>query len=680
MYFYQGIFAVIRIILCFYFLFFVLAPLFLPAIKKENSIDRLMYSWVGLGGLILLDVFILTVLNLYDFISLFTTLVLIPLLVYFFKRWKAGNSIRDVLISIEISIISQHVRVIESTVSFYDSFKKKLTTKPSINYKDSIHQYIAILFATIAAVIRIIPALKNSAPFTRNWYFELQSVKAISLQQYFTVYPDPNGLHAFVNVFSTLSQISPEMILHILGALTSFFLALMIFWVLNFVTDFKNQVASLIGMSIYSITPMYLTPVILELEVEANAISLALCFAIPTFIFFLRQLKDENKIYWFYIIIGILGTSLINIFVFIIVLLPLLILSLFTLDLKKGGKNLFKPISIILITYILGLSPYIVFSLFNNIGILEFFQRELFDTLIFSYFPNLVLYLDELSMFYIGIALVLIIINFMLIRIKKISSYKEIFFLVLFALTAYVYTPYFPFAYTLIDPDQLNLFYAFTISIFIGLIFLTISRIYGAIFDKSRKVFHFVNISFAILFIVGGIYIQNGILLSRALPETLPNGFFDAYYKIVSERVPYTYATVSPELDRTLAKNRHYFMNYEFFLDNYGTIDSLYQLYLLAPIIDEKVKEIPPASIFLFLEKPPYTSIQQGILYNSQGTMFNMEQWVENFSIMKGRNINVYYENDNSIVYEIINRENESRISSVLKNVFPAKKEDDELN
>jgi hypothetical protein len=39
------------------------------------------------------------------------------------------------------------------------------------------------------------------------------------------------------------------------------------------------------------------------------------------------------------------------------------------------------------------------------------------------------------------------------------------------------------------------------------------------------------------------------------LPQTLPNGFFEAYYQIINERLPNTYATVSPPIDDVLSKN-----------------------------------------------------------------------------------------------------------------------------
>ncbi|GAB5408921.1 MAG: hypothetical protein BalsKO_12860 [Balneolaceae bacterium] len=643
----------------------------MPSVKKGSGIDRLMYSWVGLGGLIVVAVLILTVFNLYDFISLFITLIFIPVFVYIFNRWRGGSTVLQVLSSIETLLIAQHVRIIENSISIWDRFKSNFLKKPSINVKQDTPQVIAFLIASIASAIRIIPAIQNPAPFSRTWYFELGHVKALSLQHYFDVIPDPKGLHSLVHVFSTLTQVTPELIIHILGSLTSFFLALIIYWVINVITNYKNQIAALVGMAIYSFTPMYLTPIILDFEVEANSISLALCFAIPTSIFFLREIRLSENSQWFYITMGVFATALVNLFVFIVVLIPILLLGVFTLPISNYGKKIFDALFKVFVLIVIAISPYIIVCLVNGVLIRDFFQQELFDTLVFSYFPNLITYLDELSIYYLIGAITLIVINISLLAKKKISDKKELVFLSFFVLISYIYTPYFPYLYIVIDPDQLNLFYSVCISIFLGVVYLNISRGFSFFKKNSPQIYSSLNIGVAIIGICSIVFLQKGVLGNRALPETLPNGFFEAYYTIVNERVPYTYATVSPELDRKLAENRHYFMNYEFFLDNYGVIDSLYQQYLLVPKELRSQKEIPPASIFLFLEKPPYSGIQQGILYNSQSTMNDMQQWIQVFEGMDGRNIKVFYESEDAVVYEIVNRENESRISSVLNNVFP---------
>lgn len=676
MYLYEGIFASLRIILCFYLLFGVIAPLFLPKVEKESKIDGLMYSWLGLGGLITIDVLILTFLNIYDFISLFVTLIVTPFIVYLVINLRKGLTMIEVLSSIETKIISQHVRVIENTLSLRDRIKSRASDIPRPSIKENKFQLLAFVFAAGAALLRILPAVNNSAPFSRVWYFELTKVKALSLQTYFDGFPEPKGLHTLVNVFSTLTQVTPELILHLLGALTSFLLALIIFWVINVITERKNQVASLLGMSIYSFVPMLITPIILESEVEANSLSLALCFAIPTGVFFLKQLRS-TKALWFYIAMGIFATALVNLFVFLIVLLPVLFLSLLTISVREIKTKLFRSFSFLSVISFIAFSPYLIFCIYHNISLRDFLQQELFDTLVFSYFPQLLIPLDALSTYFFTTGIALALIFSVLVIAKKTQRKEELVFFLFFALVAYIYTPYFPYSYILIDPDQLNLFYAFLISVFVGVSFFSISRILNLLLKRREKVFNYLNSSLGVLTIVGLLFLQKGIFVSRALPETLPNGFFNAYYIIVGERIPYSYATVGPELDRRLAENRHYFMNYEFFLDNYGAIDSLYQQYLLVPKAQRETKEIPPASIFLFLEKPPYTTIQQGILYNSTSIMNDMQQWIDVFSGMDGRNIKVYYESPDAIVYEIVNREKESRISSVLRNVFPELEENE---
>ncbi|MDZ7680251.1 MAG: hypothetical protein U5J63_00735 [Fodinibius sp.] len=166
------------------------------------------------------------------------------------------------------------------------------------------------------------------------------------------------------------------------------------------------------------------------------------------------------------------------------------------------------------------------------------------------------------------------------------------------------------------------------------------------------------------------IYWQGGIRVSRALPSTVPNGFFKAYYQIVEERLPYTYATVGPEVQRIQAKNRHFYMDYDYFLDEYAAIDSLYHQQLG----QESIENVPPASIFIFTEKPPYGNIQQGILYNASGVMRDVEQWMADFRSLPDRQVQIFYEDSYTKVYEIVNREEESKISDILYHIYSDKR------
>lgn len=672
----RAIFAVFRVMICFYFLFGVLAPIFLPKVKRDFSVERIIYSWIGLGGLILINVMILTILNLYDFISLFFTLILLPVIYFVIKEKRKGKKVWDILLAGEDKIVSAQVKAIEKTLLTFNDIKNILRER-KFSIKENIKTLLAFSIALSAAFVRIIPALSNSAPFTRAWYFELSSVKLLNLQHYFDATPVPKGMHSIVNIFSTLTQVTPELILHILGALTSFFLALIIFWVIEVITKTKYNPAAYFGAAFYALTPVFFLPLSLDLEVEASSLSLALCFAIPTGVFFFRNMRSEMKIKWFYITTGVFATALTNLFVFLVVLLPLFFFGLFIIPRKMFIKRFSKAVVFLIGSYSIALLPYVIVCLLNDISPIVFFREQLFDTLVFSFFPNLITPLDQLSLYYFYIALGIFCIKIGLsFWTKKEQSRIEILFLFIFLTIAFVYTPYFIYSYVLVDPDQLNLFYAILISIFVGIVFNNIGSLTSIILKEHKRIQNLVLPILATMGIISLLFIQGDNLLKRDLPQTLPNGFFNAYYTIVGERIPYTYATVGPNIDKELAQNRHYFMNYEFFLDNYGSIDSLYQQYLLVPKQEQNFKEIPPASIFLFLEKPPYGYIQQGILYNADAVMNDMQQWISSFRNLEGRKIDVYYESEEAIVYEIVNQENESRIGNVLMNIWAREEED----
>lgn len=358
------------------------------------------------------------------------------------------------------------------------------------------------------------------------------------------------------------------------------------------------------------------------------------------------------------------------------VLTPSLLFGLITLPKTNFIRRFGKLMMNLLLVYICTLAPFLIYGLLNGIQLSTFFQDQLFNTQAFSFTPNLVLPIDELSTLFLLLGSVLLVAYLLLalFRKKKLLGAKVVF-LLLFITVSFVYTPYFDYQYVWIDPDQLNSFYAVLICVFLGLSLHFLLTIIDMLGSRMKKVTPYVGPVITASMASWFFWLQGGVEVSGMLPQTEPNGFYDAYYNIINERVPYTYATVGPEIDRDLAKNRHFFMSYKYFLDNYGVIDSLYQQYLTVPKVEKsKIRDIPPASIFLFVEKPPYGSIQQGILYNAQGVMRDMEQWLASFKRLENRTVRTYHETEETVVYEIVNREGESTINGVLRNVYPKEK------
>jgi hypothetical protein len=598
---------------------------------------------------------------------------MLPFLIHFFKRSWEGSSITDIFNMAENRLVAKHVLFIEKIRKLtLEDIKEKIFKKPSLDHIKP-YSFIVILVGIGAALLRILPSIKNSSPFTRSWYFELDAVKALSLQEYFSGYPTPKGMHSIINFFSTITQVSPEMILHTMGGLISFFLTIIIFWSVKDLTRGRHESVAVFSALIYAIFPTLFIPISLELESGSTTLSFALCFALPTMLFFLRNIRSGGKTPWFYIYAGIVATALSDLFVLIVVLIPFLAIGLISIPKKNLFNRFFKISSRLLLVIALSVLPYIQFCIANRIDLATFFQDQLFNTQVFSFTPNLIIPIEDLSLIYIiaGGCLLLGYIARIFVQ-KKNRIGDEMIFLILFLLVCYIYTPYFDYQYVYIDPDQLNTFYGVLICIFAGILLHSIFIFFEWLIQSFEKITTYLAPAIVTVLAICFLILQGGFQVSQILPRTQPNGFFDAYYTIINERVPYTYATVGPELDRELAKNRHYFMNYQFFLNNYGSIDSLYQQYLTVPVeLRSETEDIPPASIFLFVEKPPYGSIQQGILYNAQGVMRDLEQWLVSFRELEGRKLEIYHETEETVVYEIINREGESTISGVLRNIYP---------
>ncbi len=669
------LFSVFRVILCFVVLFGWIGPKFLPHARTLRGIDKLIYTFVAVGGLILIDVMVLANLHLYDFISLLACLLLFPILAYIYKEVRNGVKLSSVVRVIENRVLKIHVEFIETlTTKKKKTIRDRVSELPKFSILDNKFTITAVFIGITAAIIRLIPVFKNSAPYSRSWYFELNSIKNIPLQNYFGDIPNPKGMHSLVQVFSTLTQVSPEMILKILGSLISFFLAMLIFWMIRDLTRGKNPIAALFGMSVYALIPTLVLPVSLDIEGATSSLSLAICFALPTAVLFLRNLRSIEKAPWSYVTIGIIATGLINLFVLLIILYPLLVLGLLFLPKRRYFSSLSKVSFYLFVVLVSTLAPYIFYLLLNGIDAIQFFELQLFSTLVFSYYPNLIMDLDILSIVYLGLALVLLLaflIHFKVTKQKKVGD--DIIFSIFFIGVSFLFTPYFQTDSLIVDPDQLTILYSLLISIMAGLVFHSGVRFMSFVLRLKKRFPEAIQMFLVVSFFATVITVTGGINTNKSLPKTLPNGFFDAYYKIINERLAYSYATVGPEIDRALSRNRHYFMNYDYFLRSYGEIDSLYQKYLTVPLELRKVEAVPPASIFLFLEKAPYGSIQQGILYDAPIVMRDLEQWIATFSTLENRKLSIYFESEDAVIYEITNRENESKLGDVLLNIYPKK-------
>lgn len=662
----RTLFAVLRLLLWFLIIFIWVAPILFEDLDELNGIERLIFSWLGLGGVIIISVAALTILNIYDFFSIALTIILIPVVRALWLNRKGGVFVY--LERFETRTIISHIRLIEGFKSIKNLFKHEIKGERIYSKKNllSVRFWGVFIVISTSFLLRIIPALQHAEPFSREWFFNLHHMKAIRLQNYFDGSPSPAGLFSFLSLFSMLTQISPELILHIFGAVSNVLLLLIIYWALKKMLNTEQLWGPLFGTAVLGMVPAWFLPIDLNHQTEANALMFSLCFAIPTIILFITERKQDLKSKMFFISMGIIATGLTNLFVLLMIVLPVMLVTfiaqLYLFDAKKNVRDLIR----IVISLVILSIPYSIFLVNKNMNLLNFIQEQLFSTSIYSNLSHLILPINELSQIYILIAAILLIIYGLFVVISKRIEYLNIIlFSFFFILISLLYVPYFHLGYTYIDLDQFNGFYTILISALFGVLFYSICLILNRIFKRKTKISLYLS---GILFVavISGIIYKKGIInFYQPDSQTFPGSFYRAYYKIINDNVPYTYSMVGPDIDSTMAINRHGFMDYNYFLTDYNARDSVYYNKYY-PNLKDRDKHNDLSNVFVFLEKKPYNEIQIGILPDQKQIMENMSKWISNYKKKKYRTERLYFSSHDVKVYELVNNPKTSNVYSVL--------------
>jgi len=681
-YFLQTISAIIRFIIWFILLFWIIAPFLFEEVQKLPKLNRLIFSWLSLGGVILLSVVFLTITHLYDIFSIVIAILIIPIIRVVWIHRSEG--IFKFFEDVENKIIIAQIKFIEDFKGWRDFIKglfhfgakKEKDPNNEIRLKFHWQGWLLFVVVCISFIIRIYPVLIHAEPFTRGWFFNLHRVKEMRRQNYFDYTMNPGGLFAFISFLRFVTQISPEIILHMFGAFNNILLILIIFWGLRELMGKDEFWAPLFGAAIYGFLPVIFLPIQYSNQIEGSTIAFSLTFAIPTIIIFVKERASKINRVMFYVMAGIVATGLSSIFALFIFVLPAIavtyIFHIKQFSFQKNWNDLLKIIAAIAIA----LLPSFIFIFVNSINVINAFERQLFLISGYTEFNNLILPIGYLCQYYIAIASVLLLVfSLLLIFFRKEAYLNIIVFIFVFMSTSYLYTPYTNIGYNYIDIDQLKLFYTILISSIFAIAFYALLVIFvKSLFSKKE----FIKQGLSGLLFCGVIFVvfhyNNGIKIYNPQTQTLPGSFYKAYYRIINNNMDHTYSIVAPDIDTTMAMNRHGMMGYKYFMNQYTHTDSVYYAHYLenkSKKRGEKKRVLP--NIFVFMENKPYDKIQPGILPHQQEVMRDMYSWIKSYKRKKYRRIKVYYRSHDFTVYKIINNPGRSSIYDIL---FNSKSED----
>ena len=643
--------------LCGIILFlFYLHRKFVNVKRHVNFLDFIVTNWFRYGSILIAMIFILVQLNAYN---LFNCLILFSFIIVIdtIGLQNLANPSNYFNTQIKTALLN-FLKNIENKKSIWFWFSFDSSNKEKKN--NTLILFLTILIGTVTFASRYYFIIYDNYSLSDAWIYDLNKVIQFDNQYWFTYELATDAELAFVNFYGKITDVSPEIALQVISILESTLIAIIIFWIINKLTPSKiiaPTIASLFFAMVYVLTPLNI-----YFLLKGNPIFLALTFALPAFVFYLKPslLKISKVSYLLSFVLVFLAVGLIDLFSLFILIPSFLIIGLiFT---KKKFK---KENGIVFSSYIIAIGLlYAIYSFacyFQRTELLDYLQSNLLSVSSYTYVPQLIspyktiIFYAQLSTF-IGFIFISLLVLF---RKENWRAAFVIFF-------------YFNFIIALthikskwIDIDMLYNSLSIFIPIVLGINAAIVIRIFNFGFKKFER-FSPVTISVIIpVLVYCAIHYQRKNINLLTESDQTPKEILNAYDKIYQTFFHLKYSVVNDPTTEVISNNKHFFINYEFFIEDYLKRDAIYF----------KNKKDPN-----FLVKYPKYTLTKSVLVfvlndksKSEKNAFAANKSLNSLLIKRinelknrGRKINLFYNTEVLKVYEIVNEPEESKIFDLI--------------
>jgi hypothetical protein len=618
--------------------------------------DFLITNWYRYASILLIVIFILVEADAYNLFNCFFIFgVLIGIDVIGFENLK--NLKHFFRTHIRTSLLT-FLRNIENKKSFWFWFS--LDKNKVKNDSNNLILIVTILIGIVTFLSRYYFIIYDNYSLSDAWIYDLNKVIQFDNQYWFTYELATDGELAIVNFYGKITDVSPEIALQVIAILESTLLAVIIFWTINKLTPSKfiaPTIAALFFSLVYVLTPLNVYFIL-----KGNPTFLALTFALPGFVFYLKPklFKSSYLSYFCSYVFLFVAIGLIDLFTLCILIPPFFILGLLFSKWKNKKRNL-----VVFFGYLTGLAfLYGIYSYacyFQRANILEYLQNNLLSVSSYTYIPQLILPYSEIIRYAqistgIGFLIVLALVIFRKENWRSTITFFAYFnFLILLTFIKSEW----------IDIDMLNGSISVFLPIILGLNIAIISRIMNFGLSNFKK---YSPVTLGLIFVGMGYasyYYQVKSINSLIESDQTPKHILNAYDKISQTYFRNSYCVVNDPATQVISNNSHFFMNYDFFLNEYPRIDS----------INTKHRKEPK-----FLVKNPQYSLSKSVLVFvlNENTTFEANGFAENKHYQRklvmnikllrkrGRRVNLFYNTDILKVYEIVNEPSESKISDLI--------------
>uniref|UniRef100_UPI000B053E4C hypothetical protein n=1 Tax=Tenacibaculum ovolyticum TaxID=104270 RepID=UPI000B053E4C len=521
--------------------------------------------------------------------------------------------------------------------------------------KKEISDIFSIVLITIATPLLRFFFYKNDVYlFSENWFDNFKKTNLLSSNHWFNSDYVETGEFVLIDLFSKISKVSIGMSLQFFGIIQTILLSIIIYWVVKKSSPKKENLISLLFSFVF-IGAINFSPLDVNYILKHHNIFSALFLLIPLFIVLIKtQDFHFNKRTKLVYIHAILIASFLISFSGVIILFSLFLLLIFLYDSNKHLKQKALLLFYFIISIILVLSAYMIFYNHGDFNIWFFIKSSFIQISAFSKTANLLF--PYINLIKITMLLCFVgIVSTLLIRKNSILLITSLFYLLLAIL--------YQVDHYLIDQSLLFLIFSVFTPMVIGINVVNIINLLSLKLIKTRNI---VTASFISLSLFYLIYTQKDLFLSLKISNETNRELLNAYSKITSTHLPYTYAIINHDKAALFSENSHFFTTYTDFNLNYLKRDSVYSSHKKDKKFLKKNPEIIlPHSVFLFEILGVDKNVNRiGILTGSPQLKIN-KTIIDTLKNRK-RDIKIYIETNRLRVYEIVNKKSSSNINEIL--------------
>ncbi|WP_298223297.1 hypothetical protein [Flavobacterium sp.] len=631
---------------------------FINVSNHVNFLDFIVTNWFRYAGVLVVVIFALVesdTYNLFNCFFIFTILIGIDVIgIDNLKRPKEyfRTHIRASLLNF--------LRNIENKKSFWFWFSLDRSKKNKKKKNNTFILLLTVILGGITFLSRYYFIIYDNYSLSDAWINDLNKVIQFDNQYWFTIELATDAELAIVNFYGKITDVSPEIALQVIAILESTLLAIIIFWVINKLTPSKF-IAPTIAALFFSLVYV-LTPLNVYFLLKGNPTFLALTFALPAFAFFIKPtiLKLNKTSYFFSFLFIFVTIGLTDLFTLCVLIPPFLIIAFVFTKMKYKKQNLSFILSYLLALAIL----YAIYSYacyYQRADLLEYMQNNLLSVSSYTYVPQLVLPYSEIiryAQISTGVGFILV----MLLLIFKKENWRA----------TIIFFTYFNFLILLtfvksewLDIDMLNNSISVFLPIIIGLNAAIVMRILNFGLHRFER---FSPVSVSVLFIAmiyASIYYQQKSINSLTVSDQTPKHILNAYDKISQTFFRHSYCVVNDPATQVISNNSHFFMNYDFFINEYPKIDSINTKHLKDPNFLVKNPQYSISkSVLIFVLKDD-GPVENNIFAENKHYQKDLVKKIKLFR-KRGRKVNLFYDTSVLKVYEIVNNPRESKVSDLI--------------